>query len=218
LLWRFAKVSQPRATKSSKAHIVSALANNPTNSRKKERYMKELIALFILASLISRTGEPGQAEENEIRLLIARAPVVPAMGGADGAGALAVWHWLMALAYTGHAEEAFAAAAKIRKWMRNDEAKEAIALGLAAAGKVDEALSLSRGIKDPSFHGLSITILSKAGRFSEALNEARKMEEGAERDEKFRQIAEELAMRGEIDRALESEVSAIWLAETSLLT
>jgi hypothetical protein len=197
-------VSQHHATKSSKANIVFTLANNPINSRTKERIMKKLIALLIFASLIYRMDEPGQIEEDEIRLLIARAPVVEAMAEAEEMQVLAVWHWLMALAYTGHTKEAFAAEAKIRKWMSSDDANEALALGLAIGGKVDEALSVARRIKGLGGHGLSVTILSKAGRFSEALNEAREMEAGGERDESFQQIARDLAMRGEINQALKT--------------
>lgn len=165
--------------------------------------MKKLIASLILASLISSASALAQTEEDEIRLLIAHAPVAEAAAKAEDLDGVVVVGWLMALAYTGHAKESFAAAAKIRKWMSKDEANVAIAVGLAIAGKADEAISLSRQIKDPEFQGFYILILAKAGRFSEALNEARKMEDGSERDESFQLIAQELAVRGEIEQALE---------------
>src|SRR5215475_4226088 len=94
-------------------------------------------------------------------------------------------------------------AAKIRKWMSKDEANTAIALGLAIAGKVDEGISVSRGIKNPKFQGIDIIILANAGRFTEALNEARKAEDASDRDEYFQLISQELAVRGEIKQALE---------------
>jgi hypothetical protein len=136
--------------------------------------MKKLIATFILASLISTTSVPAQTEEDEIRLLIAGAPLAEAMSQAEGADGLVIWNWVKALSYTGHTNEALAAAAKIRRWMNEAETNRAIAVGLADAGKVDEAVSLLRRTKDSSGSRILIVeILTKAGRFSEALNEAR---------------------------------------------
>ncbi|MCI0387793.1 MAG: hypothetical protein MOB07_03340 [Acidobacteria bacterium] len=164
--------------------------------------MKILIASLIIASLISGSTALAQTEENEIRLLIARAPVAEAAAKAEEE-MMIVGYWLMALAYTGHTKEAFATAAKIRKWMSKDDANAAIALGLAIAGKVDEAISVSHVIKDPDFQGFYIIILAKAGRFTEALNEARKSEDGSERDKNLQLVAQELAVRGEVKQALE---------------
>lgn len=165
--------------------------------------MKKLIASLILATLFFNAPTLAQTEEDEIPLLIAHAPVAEAMAKAEEMEALVIWHWLGALAYTGHTKEAFAAAEKIRKWMSKDEANSAIAVGLAIAGKADEAISLSHQIKDPSFQTFYILILAKSGRFSEALKEARKMEDRSERDKIFQLVAQELAVKGEIEQALE---------------
>lgn len=165
--------------------------------------MKKLIASLILATLFFNASTLAQTEKDEIRLLIAQAPVAEAAAKAEEMEIIVVWSWLMALAYTGHTNEAFAAAAKITKWMSNDEANSAIALGLAIAGKGDEAISLSHRITDPEFQGLFINILAKDGRFSDALTEARKLEDPTESDESFQLIARELAARGEAKQALE---------------
>src|SRR5215510_1468453 len=153
--------------------------------------MKELMAPLIHASLISSASALAQNEEDEIRLLIARAPVAQAMAEAEEMEILAVFNWLMALAYTGHTKEAFAAAAKIMELMdeAEDEANGAIAEGLAIAGKVDDALSLLRRTKGRSSQSIIIEILATEGRFSEALNETRKMENASYKDYKLRLIA-----------------------------
>ena len=162
--------------------------------------MKKPIASLILASLISGASALAQTDDDEIRMLIAHAPVARAIIKAEGLDALLVGNWLMALAYTGHTKEAFAAAAKIRKWMDEGEANSAIALGLAIRGKVDEALSLLRRTKDPSVQSAIVLILAKDGRFSEAQSEARKLDE----DELYilQWVAREMAVRGEVVQAV----------------
>ena len=165
--------------------------------------MKKLIASLILAPFICGTPALAQTEEDEIRLLISGAPVVQAMAKAEEMEGLVIANWLMALAYTGHTKEAFLTAIKIRKWMDEGEANCFIALGLAIAGKVDESISLLRRTKDPSTRTFIIEILAKNGRFSEALDEARKVGDADNRDDGLQQIAEELASRGEAKRALE---------------
>ena len=174
--------------------------------------MKELTASLIHASLISGASALAQNEEDEIRLLIARAPVAQATAEAEEMELLIVWHWVMALAYTGHTKEAFAAAAKFRQALKireltdedeEDEGHEAIALGLAIAGKVDDALSLLRRAKGRSSQSYIIEILATDGRFSEALNETRKAENVSDKDYNLKLIAQELAASGEIKQALE---------------
>jgi hypothetical protein len=174
--------------------------------------MTELIASLIHASLISSASALAQNEEDEIRLLIARAPVAQATAEAEEMEVLVVWHWVMALAYTGHTKEAFAAAAKFREALKirelmdeeeDDEGNDAIAMGLAVAGKFDDALSLLRRAKGRSSQNYIIEILATAGRFSEALNETRKAENASEKDYKLKLIARELAASGEITQALE---------------
>ena len=174
--------------------------------------MRELMAPLIHASLISSASDLAQNEEDEIRLLIARAPVAQATAEAEEMEILIVWHWLMALAYTGHTKEAFAAAAKFREALKirelmdddeEDEGNDAIALGLAIAGKVDDALSLLRRAKGRSSQSYIIEILATDGRFSEALNETRIAENASEKDSNLKLIARELAASGEIKQALE---------------
>jgi len=174
--------------------------------------MKELMASLIHASLISSASALAQNEEDEIRLLIARAPVAQAMAVAEEMEVLIVWHWLMALAYTGHTKEAFEAAAKFREAIKirelmgedeEDEAIYAIALGLAIADKVDDALSLLRRAKGRSSQRIIIEILATDGRFSEALNETHKAENASDKDYNLKLIARELAASGEIKQALE---------------
>ncbi len=88
--------------------------------------------------------------------------------------------------------------------MERKDSNFAIAMGLAIVGKTDEAISISRGINDPEFsQALNFTILANAGRLTEALNEALKVEDESERDEYFQLITQELAIRGEIKQALE---------------
>lgn len=175
--------------------------------------MKKLIASLIHASLISSASALAQTEEHEIRLLIARAPVAKAMAKAEEMEFLIVFDWLTALAYTGHTKEAFAAAAKIKEAAKigelMDEAEaeyetnSAIAMGLAIAGKVDDALSLLRRTKNRSSQSIIIEILATDGRFSEALNETRKAENASDKDYNLKLIARELAASGEIKQALE---------------
>jgi tetratricopeptide (TPR) repeat protein len=180
--------------------------------------MKELMASLIQASLISSPSALAQNEEDEIRLLIARAPVAQAMANAEEMEFLIVFAWPMALAYTGHTKEAFAAAAKIREEAKimesmdqaENDANSFIAQGLAVAGKVDDALSLLRRTKGRSSQRDIIEILATDGRFSEALNEARKAENASDKDYNLKLIAQELAASGEINQALEiaSEIKA----------
>ena len=173
--------------------------------------MKELMASLIHASLISSASALAQNEEDEIRLLIARAPVAQAMAVAEEMELLAVFDWLMALAYTGHTKEAFAAAAKVREAAKirglmdvaEDDANSAIAEGLAVAGKFDDAISLLRRTKGRSSQSVIIEILATAERFSEALNETRKAENASDKDYNLKHIAQELAASGEIKQALE---------------
>jgi len=189
--------------------------------------MKELMASLIHASLISSASALAQNEEDEIRLLIARAPVAQATAEAEEMEILIVWHWLMALAYTGHTKEAFAAAAKFSEALKirelmdeddDDEANDAIALGLAIAGKVDDALSLLRRTKGRSSQSVIIEILATDGRFSEALNETRKAENASDKDYNLKHIAQELAASGEIKQALEiaSEIKDKYILNDTL--
>jgi hypothetical protein len=151
--------------------------------------MKKLIFSLILVSLICSAPALAQTQDDEIRLLIARAPVVEAMDKAQENDGLVVWYWLMALAYTGHTEEAFEVATELREWRDEDDTNSATALGLAIAGKTDEAISLSRHIKDPCFHKEFIEILAKARRSSETMNEGHKAENGSEREKNIQAMA-----------------------------
>lgn len=192
--------------------------------------MKELMASLIHASLNSSASALAQNEEDEIRLLIARAPVAQAMDKVEGEEVLIVGSWLMALAYTGHTKEAFAAAAKVMEVARigelmdedeeneEDEANWAIALGLAIAGKVDDALTLLSRTKSHSFQSFIIKILATDGRFSEALNETRKAENASDKNYNLKHIAQELAASGEIKQALEiaSEINDKSILDSTL--
>ena len=166
--------------------------------------MRLLTTLIISILTFTSCMAVAQSDESEIQLLVSKAPVAEAAAAAEGEELLVVFQWIRALAYSGRTQDAYAAAQKIKDKMSETESIGAIADGLSLAGKTDEALFVAHKMENSNNSStlMSVMILVRADRISEAVAEARKIKDIDEQGQVLAVVSQKLSKAGKTDAAL----------------
>jgi tetratricopeptide (TPR) repeat protein len=163
----------------------------------------QAIPVVLLPILFAAASVPvGQNAEEEIRQMVANAPVAEATAVAEGEEGLVAFAWIMALARTGRVEEARAAGRAVGDKFTEKDRLGAIAFGLGRADRIAEVRAVVRSLPAPQAGQVLIQSLIIAKEFDQALAEARKLENESERGQQMTEIVTAMVRANKISEAI----------------